>query len=42
MILSNPLMDWVWSHINYHQIHHRYPYLHYRYLPEVFSATKDE
>ena len=31
MILSNPLMDWVWRKINYHQIHHRYPYLHYRY-----------
>ena len=42
MILSNPLMDWLWSNINYHQIHHRYPYLHYCYLPEVFAATKDE
>lgn len=41
MILTNPSMDWLWSNINYHQIHHRYPYLHYRYLPEVFAATKD-
>jgi fatty acid desaturase len=42
MILTNPLMDWLWSNINYHQVHHRYPYLHYCYLPEVFAATKDE
>ena len=42
MILSNPIMDWLWSNINYHQIHHRYPYLHYPYLPEVFTATKDK
>jgi fatty acid desaturase len=42
MILTNPLMDWLWSNINYHQVHHRYPYLSYRYLPEVFAATKNE
>ncbi len=42
MILGNPVMDWLWSNSNYHQVHHRYPYLHYRYLPEVFAVTKNE
>jgi fatty acid desaturase len=42
MILSNPLIDWLWSNINYHQIYHRSPYLHYRYLPKVFATTKEE
>ncbi len=42
IVLTTPLMDWLWSNINYHQVHHRYPYLSHRYLPEIFAATKDE
>ena len=42
MVLTNPLMSWLWSNINYHQVHHRYPHLSHRYLPEIFAATKDE
>ncbi|BAZ29712.1 hypothetical protein NIES4074_21590 [Cylindrospermum sp. NIES-4074] len=42
IILTNPVMDWLWSNIHYHQVHHRYPYLSYRYLPSVFEATKHE
>jgi fatty acid desaturase len=42
MVLTNPLMSWLWSNINYHQVHHRYPHLSHRYLPEIFAATKEE
>jgi fatty acid desaturase len=42
IVLTNPLMTWLWSNTNYHQVHHRYPYLSYRYFPEIFEATKHE
>jgi fatty acid desaturase len=42
VILTNPLLSWLWSNVNYHQIHHRYPYLSHRYLPQIFEATKNE
>jgi fatty acid desaturase len=41
-VLTNPVMNWWWSHINYQQVHHRYPYLSHRYLPQIYEATKDE
>ncbi|MGM3309224.1 fatty acid desaturase family protein [Anabaena sp. WFMT] len=40
VVLTNPLMNWLWSHINYQQVHHRYPYLSHQYLPDIFEATK--
>ncbi|MEW6493972.1 MAG: fatty acid desaturase [Cyanobacteriota bacterium] len=40
IILTNPLLSWLWSNVNYHQIHHQYPYLSHRYLPQIFEATK--
>jgi fatty acid desaturase len=42
VVLTNPLMNWWWSNINYQQVHHRYPYLSHHYLPEIYEATKDE
>lgn len=42
IVLTNPLLAWLWSDINYHQVHHRYPYLSHRYLPEIFESTKDK
>lgn len=42
VILTNPVLNWLWSNIAYQQVHHRYSYLSYRYLPEVFEATKHE
>jgi fatty acid desaturase len=42
VVLTNPVMNWWWSHINYQQVHHRYPYLSHRYLPQIYEATKDE
>ncbi|GAB4196062.1 MAG: hypothetical protein Fur006_43120 [Coleofasciculaceae cyanobacterium] len=40
VILTNPLLSWLWSNVNYHQVHHRYPYLSHRYLPEIFEAQQ--
>jgi fatty acid desaturase len=42
VVLTNPLMNWWWSHINYQQVHHRYPYLSHHYLPQIYEATKDD
>jgi len=41
VVLTSPWLAWLWSNINYHQVHHRYPYLSYIYLPQVFAATRD-
>lgn len=40
IILTYPWMDWLWSHINYHEVHHRYPYVAHVYLKEIFWATR--
>lgn len=42
VILTNPLLNWLWSNVNYHQVHHRYPYLSHRYLPQIFEAMRHE
>ena len=40
IILTYPWMDWLWSHINYHEVHHRYPYVSHVYLKGIFEATR--
>lgn len=40
IILTYPWMDWLWSHINYHEVHHRFPYISHVYLKEIFEATR--
>ena len=40
VVLTAPWLEWLWSHVNYHEVHHKYPYLSHRYMPEVFAATK--
>lgn len=40
IVLSYPWMDWLWSHINYHEVHHRYPYISHVYLKGIFEATR--
>jgi fatty acid desaturase len=42
VVLTNPLMNWWWTHVNYQQVHHRYPYLSHHYLPKIYEATKNE
>jgi len=40
IVLTYPWMDWLWSHINYHEVHHRYPYVSHVYLRDIFQATR--
>src|SRR5262249_40002568 len=40
VVLTAPWLEWLWSHVNYHEVHHKYPYLSHRYMPDVFAATK--
>ena len=41
VVLTSRWLEWLWSHVNYHEVHHQYPYLSHRYLPQVFAATRD-
>ena len=40
VILTNSLVTWLWSNVNYHEVHHKFPYLSYKYLPQAFKATR--
>jgi fatty acid desaturase len=40
VVLTSPWLEWLWSNVNYHEVHHKYPYLSHRYLPQVFAATR--
>ena len=39
VVRTSPWLEWLWSHVNYHEVHHKYPYLSHRYLPQAFAAT---
>ena len=41
VVLTSPWLEWLWSHVNYHEVHHKYPYLSHRYLPQVYAATRE-
>lgn len=41
VILTNPLLKWLWSNVNYHEVHHKFPYLSYVYLEETFEKTRE-
>ena len=40
VVLTAPWLEWLWSHVNYHEVHHKYPYLSHNHLPRVFEATR--
>ena len=42
VVLTSPWLEWLWSNVNYHEVHHKYPWLSYRYLPAAFAATRDQ
>jgi fatty acid desaturase len=42
VVLTPRWLEWLWSHVNYHEVHHKYPYLAHTYLPQVFAATRDK
>lgn len=35
-------LQWLWSHVNYHEVHHKYPYLSHAYLPQAFEASREQ
>jgi len=42
VVLTPRWLEWLWSHVNYHEVHHKYPWLAHTYLPVVFVATRDK
>lgn len=40
VVLTSPWLEWLWSHVNYHEVHHKYPWLSHVYLKPVFAATR--
>jgi fatty acid desaturase len=41
VVLTHPWLEWLWSHVNYHEVHHKYPWLSHRYLKGAFAATRE-
>ena len=39
VVLTHPWLEWLWSHVNYHEVHHKYPWLSHHDLKPVFEAT---
>lgn len=42
VVLTAPWLEWLWSNVNYHEVHHKFPYLSHRYLKQAFLATRDK
>jgi fatty acid desaturase len=40
VVLTPQWLQWLWSHVNYHEVHNKYPYLSHRYLPQAFEASR--
>jgi fatty acid desaturase len=40
VVLTHPWLEWLWSHVNYHEVHHKYPWLSHHDLKPVFEATR--
>lgn len=40
VVLTYPWFEWLWSNVNYHEVHHKYPWLSHHYLKPVFHATR--
>ena len=41
VILTTRWLEWLWSSVNYHEVHHRFPYLSHAYLKQAYVATRD-
>lgn len=41
VVLTSPWLEWLWSHVNYHEVHHKYPWLSHAHLKRVFDATRE-
>ena len=40
VILTHPFLEWLWSNVNYHEVHHKFPWLSHIYLKDVFALTR--
>lgn len=41
VVLTYPWLEWLWSSVNYHEVHHKYPWLAHCHLKPVFEQTRD-
>jgi fatty acid desaturase len=41
VVLTSPWLEWLWSHVNYHEVHHKYPWLSHAHLRAAFEATRE-
>ena len=41
VVLTSPWLEWLWSHVNYHEVHHKYPWLSHAHLKGAFDATRE-
>ena len=41
IVKTTPLLQWFWSNVNYHEVHHKFPYLSYHHLPAVYEETRE-
>jgi len=39
VVRTHPWLEWLWSNVNYHEVHHKYPWLSHVYLRGIFEAT---
>lgn len=42
VIMTSPFLEWMWSAVNFHEVHHKFPYLSHSYLRSTFIATQDK
>ena len=42
IIITSPILEWMWSAVNFHEVHHKFPYLSHAYLRSTFIATRDQ
>ncbi|MGQ0585987.1 MAG: fatty acid desaturase family protein [Gammaproteobacteria bacterium] len=42
VVMTHPLLQWLWSSVNYHEVHHKYPWLAHCHLQAVFEHTRGE
>jgi len=40
VVRTHPVLEWLWSDVNYHEVHHKYPWLSHAYLKAAFEATR--
>ena len=42
VIITSPVLEWLWSNVNYHEVHHKFPYLSHSYLKSTFKVTREQ